>query len=132
MEIDWTRSAKGMVDRSHLEHILCWSGEKSFEERYIEEQGKYVRCCNWRYPISLKQAELMCAEKGPRRSRRSAQQSGVANSTSRSPMTPRSPITPRSPMTPRSPHAIGSTNEHSFMSSSFSHFSPHHINNLPF
>jgi hypothetical protein len=103
-----------------------------FSQRYIERAGK-VGCCNWRYPSSLKQAELMCAEKGPRRSRRSyAQQSGVANSTSRSPMTPRSPITPRSPMTPRSPHAIGSTNEHSFMSSSFSPFSPHHINNLPF
>ncbi|GAU36860.1 hypothetical protein TSUD_213840 [Trifolium subterraneum] len=101
------------------------------------EGRKCIECLglkfSQRYPISLKQAELMCAEKGPRRSRRSyAQQSGVENSTSRSPMTPRSPVTPRSPRTPRSPHAIGNTNEHSFMSTSFSPFSPHHINNLPF
>ncbi|KAL5102230.1 hypothetical protein RYX36_006557 [Vicia faba] len=90
-----------------------------FSQRYIERAGK-VGCCNWRYPITMKQVELICAEKGPRRSRRSHTQSGVT--------TPRS----KSPIAPRSPHAIGNSNEHSFaLSSSFSPFSPHH-NNLPF
>jgi len=85
--------------------------------RYIERAGK-VGCCSWRYPNTLKQAELKCAEKGPRRSVRHGH-SGMANST-RS----RSPISPR-----RTHNAIGS-NEHSFvMSSSFSPFSPHY--NLP-
>ncbi|KAL5129099.1 Extra-large guanine nucleotide-binding protein 1 [Glycine soja] len=88
-----------------------------FSQRYIERAGK-VGCCSWRYPNTLKQAELKCAEKGPRRSVRHGH-SGMANST-RS----RSPISPR-----RTHNAIGS-NEHSFvMSSSFSPFSPHY--NLP-
>ncbi|TKY56608.1 B3 domain-containing transcription repressor VAL2 [Spatholobus suberectus] len=82
-----------------------------FSQRYIERAGK-VGCCSWRYPKTLKQVELKCAEKGPRRSGRYGH-SGMANSRS------------RSPVIPRRTHAIGS-NEHSFvMSSSFSPFSPH-------
>ncbi|KAK7300797.1 hypothetical protein RJT34_11648 [Clitoria ternatea] len=84
-----------------------------FSQRYIERAGK-VGCCSWRYPSTLKQVELKCAEKGPRRSGRYGH-SGMPNSR------------PTSPTTPRSSHAIGSY-EHSFvMSSSFSPFSPHHL-----
>ncbi|XP_058744730.1 uncharacterized protein LOC131617462 [Vicia villosa] len=97
-----------------------------FSQRYIERAGK-VGCCNWRYPITMKQVEMICAEKGPRRSRGSHTQSGVTTPRSHTQSgvtTPRS----KSPITPRSPHAIGNSNEHSFvMSSSFSPFSPHHI-----
>ncbi|RDX80826.1 hypothetical protein CR513_38570, partial [Mucuna pruriens] len=82
-----------------------------FSQRYIERAGK-VGCCSWRYPNTLKQVELKCAEKGPRRSGKYGH-SGMA--------TPRS----RSPISPRRTHAIAS-NEHSFvMSSTFSPFSPH-------
>ncbi|XP_027368468.1 uncharacterized protein LOC113874445 [Abrus precatorius] len=88
-----------------------------FSQRYIERAGK-IGCCGWRYPRTLKQVELKCAEKGPRRNGRYGHR-GMATS-SRS----------RSPITPRSTHPIG-PNEHSFvMSSSFSSFSPHHT--LPF
>ncbi|KAL2317370.1 hypothetical protein Fmac_031246 [Flemingia macrophylla] len=85
-----------------------------FSQRYIERAGK-VGCCGWRYPKTLKQAELKCAEKGPRRSGKHGHthHSGIP--------------TPRSP----SPHHhVITSNEHSFvMSSSFSPFSPHY--NLP-
>ncbi|KAG2391423.1 uncharacterized protein HKW66_Vig0128160 [Vigna angularis] len=83
-----------------------------FSHRYIERAGK-VGCCSWRYPKTLKQVELKCAEKGPRKSGRYGHV-GMAHSRS------------RSPVSPRRNHGVAS-NEHSFInSSSFSPFSPHY------
>ncbi|KAL9316458.1 hypothetical protein ACSQ67_017459 [Phaseolus vulgaris] len=84
-----------------------------FSHRYIERAGN-VGCCSWRYPKTLKQVELKCAEKGPRRSGRRYDHSGMGNSRS------------RSPVSPRRSHGVA-TNELSFVnSSSFSPFSPHY------
>ncbi|KAI4307543.1 hypothetical protein L6164_030719 [Bauhinia variegata] len=41
-----------------------------FSQRYIGKAGN-VGCCSWRYPSTVKLAELKWAEKGPRRSGRS-------------------------------------------------------------
>ncbi|CAJ1970771.1 unnamed protein product [Sphenostylis stenocarpa] len=54
-----------------------------FSHRYIERAGN-VGCCSWRYPKTLKQVELKCAEKGPRRSGKYGH-SGMPNSRSLSP-----------------------------------------------
>ncbi|KAI4297882.1 hypothetical protein L6164_037741 [Bauhinia variegata] len=76
-----------------------------FSQRYIGKAGN-VGCCSWRYPSTVKLAELKWAEKGPRRS----------GDRGRSGYGPISPITPTS----------FAGHEPSFvMSATYSPYSPH-------
>ena len=82
-------------------------------DMYIQRAGKVG------YPSMVKQAELMWAEKGPRRSgERGSGHNGVESSRLRSPMTPRAHVgsnpdqssfvmgSPYSPYTPTHPHHL--------------------------
>ncbi|XP_027930818.1 uncharacterized protein LOC114186939 [Vigna unguiculata] len=83
-----------------------------FSQRYIERAGM-GGCCSWRYPSTLKHAEVMWAEKGPRRSGdRGYGHHSMASSRPR-----------------RSPLSIASTEASFVMSATHSPFSAHY--NLP-
>ncbi|XP_014517309.1 uncharacterized protein LOC106774786 [Vigna radiata var. radiata] len=83
-----------------------------FSQRYIERAGM-VGCCSWRYPSTLKHAELIWAEKGPRRSGdRGYGHHSMASSRIR-----------------RTPLSIASTEASFVMSATHSPFSAHY--NLP-
>ncbi|ESW18879.1 hypothetical protein PHAVU_006G078700 [Phaseolus vulgaris] len=83
-----------------------------FSQRYIERAGM-VGCCSWRYPSTLKHAELTWAEKGPRRSGdRGYGHHSMASSRPR-----------------RTPLSIASTEPSLVMSATHSPFSAHY--NLP-
>ncbi|TKY47257.1 hypothetical protein E2542_SST29317 [Spatholobus suberectus] len=85
-----------------------------FSQRYMERAGM-VGFCSWRYPSTLKHAELKWAEKGPRKSGdRGYGHHSMASSR------------PRTPTTPRSPLSIAITEPSFVMSATHSPFSAHH------
>uniref|UniRef100_A0A2N9J3U2 Uncharacterized protein n=1 Tax=Fagus sylvatica TaxID=28930 RepID=A0A2N9J3U2_FAGSY len=88
---------------------------RRFSQRYIQRAGK-VGCWIWRYPSMLKQAELMWAEKGPRRTDRRYGHNGMMSSRPRSPMTPRAHVDNNPPSfvmgSPYSPYSSTPTHHH--------------------
>ncbi|GMJ14858.1 hypothetical protein HRI_005155000 [Hibiscus trionum] len=110
----------GMGDMTEGRKCIPCLGRR-FSPRYIKRAGK-MGCC-WRYPSTVKQAELKWAEKGPRRSGERADGRSSVNMMSRA----RSPQ--RSPTRVRTMTMTTSSSTPSFVATSpaYSPYSHHHL-----
>ncbi|XP_039057092.1 uncharacterized protein LOC120200276 [Hibiscus syriacus] len=96
--------------------VLCLG--RRFSPRYIKRAGK-MGCC-WRYPSTVKQAELKWAEKGPRRRGERADGRSSVNMMSRARSPQRSTMTTTTTMSSSTPSFVAS-------SPAYSPFSHHRL-----